>query len=175
MARSMGRADGRVRRGAPRRRKRLVDDGQCESIGHHFRQVARDRRGRADQAGRGAGRIPSVSSRTGLARLMPSAWDCTAWVSSVRMEPRLPDDPAVVGIAQRLRKTPGQVVLAWAARRGTACLTTSGDAQPHPEEPRAFDHARKCLARDREHHDDRPFNAVAETGVPGPIPRAKVD
>ena len=41
------------------------------------------------------------------------------------MEPRLLDDPVIIGIAQRLRKTPAQVVLAWAVQRGTALLTTS--------------------------------------------------
>jgi hypothetical protein len=34
------------------------------------------------------------------------------------MEPRLLDDPVIIGIAQRLRKTPAQVVLAWAVQRG---------------------------------------------------------
>ena len=38
------------------------------------------------------------------------------------MEPRLLDDPVIIGIAQRLRKTPAQVVLAWAVQRGTALL-----------------------------------------------------
>jgi diketogulonate reductase-like aldo/keto reductase len=35
------------------------------------------------------------------------------------------DDPVIVGIAQRLRKTPAQAVLSWALQRGTALLTTS--------------------------------------------------
>ena len=41
------------------------------------------------------------------------------------MEPRLLDDPVLIGIAQRLGKTPAQVALAWAVQRGTALLTTS--------------------------------------------------
>ena len=49
------------------------------------------------------------------------------------MEPRLLDDPVITAIAQRVRKTPAQVVLAWAVQRGTALLTTS-TAPPYPGE-----------------------------------------
>ena len=41
------------------------------------------------------------------------------------MEPRLLDDPLVVSIAQRLGKTPAQVLLAWGIQRGSAVLTAS--------------------------------------------------
>src|SRR5579862_975833 len=40
-------------------------------------------------------------------------------------EPKLLKDPIVVAIAQRVNKTPAQVLLAWAIQRGTAPLTTS--------------------------------------------------
>src|SRR6202000_1479546 len=40
-------------------------------------------------------------------------------------EPNLLKDPVIVSIAQRVGKTPAQVVLAWAIQRGTALLTTS--------------------------------------------------
>jgi len=40
-------------------------------------------------------------------------------------EPKLPEDPVIVGIAKRVNKTPAQVLLAWAIQRGTAPLTTS--------------------------------------------------
>ena len=66
--------------------ERLVDDGHCKSIGligYYFGEAARDRRGCADQACRGAGRIPSVSPRMGPARLLSGARDCTAGVCSV--------------------------------------------------------------------------------------------
>src|SRR6185369_14914327 len=43
------------------------------------------------------------------------------------MEPRLLDHPVIVAIAQRLGKTPAQVLLAWAIQRGTALLTTATD------------------------------------------------
>jgi diketogulonate reductase-like aldo/keto reductase len=41
------------------------------------------------------------------------------------LEPRLLDDPLVVSIAERLGKTPAQVLLAWGIQRGSAVLTGS--------------------------------------------------
>jgi diketogulonate reductase-like aldo/keto reductase len=41
------------------------------------------------------------------------------------LEPRLLDDPLIVSIAQRLGKTPAQVLLAWGIQRGSAVLTGS--------------------------------------------------
>jgi len=40
-------------------------------------------------------------------------------------EPNLLQDPVVTSIAQRVKKTPAQILLAWAIQRGTAPLTTS--------------------------------------------------
>lgn len=88
------------------------------------------------------------------------------------MTPRVLDDPVVVEIAQRVHKTPAQVLLAWAVQRGTALLTTSTkvgyieqnfDISALPEE--AMQRIRDAVtARVR-------FNPVVETGVPGFIPR----
>lgn len=41
------------------------------------------------------------------------------------LEPRLLDDPLIVSTAQRLGKTPAQVLLAWGIQRGSAVLTAS--------------------------------------------------
>jgi diketogulonate reductase-like aldo/keto reductase len=41
------------------------------------------------------------------------------------LEPRLLDDPLIVSIAQRVGKTPAQVLLAWGIQRGSAVLTGS--------------------------------------------------
>jgi diketogulonate reductase-like aldo/keto reductase len=41
------------------------------------------------------------------------------------LEPRLLDDEMIVSIAQRAKKTPAQVLLAWGIQRGTAVLTGS--------------------------------------------------
>lgn len=89
-------------------------------------------------------------------------------------EPRLLDDPVVVAIAGRVKKTPAQVLLAWAIQRGTALLTTSKtpgrirenfDVSAIPEEA-VREISEGITSRVR-------FNAVVETGVPGFIPRGK--
>jgi diketogulonate reductase-like aldo/keto reductase len=89
------------------------------------------------------------------------------------MEPRLLDDPVITGIAQRLRKTPAQVALAWAVQRGTAFLTTSvtpSRIQENFELSTVPEDAMREL-RDGITASVR-FNTVVETGVPGFIPRA---
>jgi diketogulonate reductase-like aldo/keto reductase len=88
------------------------------------------------------------------------------------MEPRVTDDPAIVAIAQRVGKTPAQVVLAWAVQRGTALLTTStspGHIQENFDISALPDDAMQQI-RDSVTTRVR-FNAVVDTGVPGFIPR----
>jgi diketogulonate reductase-like aldo/keto reductase len=88
------------------------------------------------------------------------------------MEPRLLDDPAIVGIGRRLGKTPAQVVLAWAIQRGTAFLTTSTKPDRIREnfDISALPEDALQEIRDRVATKIR-FNSVVETGVPGFIPR----
>ena len=77
------------------------------------------------------------------------------------------EDPVVLAIAARVKKTPAQVLLAWALQRGTALLTTPRTAarakenfniSPLPED--AFDEINSIQTRQR-------FNQVVKTGVPG--------
>lgn len=88
-------------------------------------------------------------------------------------EPKVLEDPVIVGIAQHIGKTPAQVALAWAIQRGTALLTTSKtpsrimenfDVSPIPEEAVREINGIQTRAR---------LNSVVETGVPGFIPRKK--
>jgi diketogulonate reductase-like aldo/keto reductase len=89
-------------------------------------------------------------------------------------EPNLLHDPVITGIAQRVKKTPAQVLLAWAIQRGTACLTTSKtpsrivenfDVSTIPDDAvREINEGITSRVR---------FNAVVKTGVPGFIPREK--
>jgi diketogulonate reductase-like aldo/keto reductase len=89
-------------------------------------------------------------------------------------EPKLLEHPVILAIAQRVKKTPAQVLLAWAIQRGTAPLTTSKtpsriqenfDVSAIPEDAmREISEGIKSRVR---------FNAVVETGVPGFIPRGK--
>jgi diketogulonate reductase-like aldo/keto reductase len=89
------------------------------------------------------------------------------------MEPRLLDDPVIVGIAQRLGKTPAQVVLAWAVQRGTALLTTSVTPSRIRENFELSTIPEDAMAEIRGITTSVRFNAVVESGVPGFIPRAK--
>jgi diketogulonate reductase-like aldo/keto reductase len=90
------------------------------------------------------------------------------------MEPRLVDHPVITAIARRVRKTPAQVVLAWAVQRGTALLTTSVTPDRIQEN---FELSTLPEDAMREIRDGITtsvrFNAVVETGVPGFIPRAR--
>src|SRR6201994_1816301 len=89
-------------------------------------------------------------------------------------EPRLLDDPVITSIARRVKKTPAQVLLAWALQRGTALLTTSKtpsrikenfDVSTLPEDAmKEISEGIKTRQR---------FNAVVQTGVPGFIAREK--
>jgi diketogulonate reductase-like aldo/keto reductase len=90
------------------------------------------------------------------------------------MEPRLLDDPVIVALAQRLRKSPAQVVLAWAIQRGTALLTTSVTPDHIREnfDLSAIPEDAMQEIRDRVATAIR-FNLVVETGVPGFIPRGR--
>jgi alcohol dehydrogenase (NADP+) len=89
------------------------------------------------------------------------------------MRPGPLDDPVVSAVAGRVGKTPAQVLLAWAAQRGTALLTTprtAGRARENfdisalPED--AFDEINRIQTRQR-------FNEVVKTGSPGFIPQDK--
>src|SRR5690349_12705668 len=44
------------------------------------------------------------------------------------IKPGLLEDPVILAIAARIEKTPAQVLLAWAVKRGTALLTTPKSA-----------------------------------------------
>jgi diketogulonate reductase-like aldo/keto reductase len=110
--------------------ERLVDDGQCKSIG--LSDITLDKLREIVAAARIKPAVVQVESHPYLPE-----WDLLEYCNlhgivllafaalGHGMEPRLLDDPVIIGIAQRLRKTPAQVVLAWAVQRGTALLTTS--------------------------------------------------
>jgi diketogulonate reductase-like aldo/keto reductase len=87
------------------------------------------------------------------------------------LEPKLIEDPVITAIAQRVHKTPAQVLLAWAVQRGTAFLTTSTKPARIKENldiSTLPDDAMQEI-RDRITTNIR-FNSVVKTGVPGFIP-----
>ncbi|MBE1163010.1 aldo/keto reductase [Dyella acidiphila] len=88
------------------------------------------------------------------------------------MEPRMTDDPLIKAIAEQVNKTPAQVLLAWAAQRGTAFLTTSTNPAHIAEN---FDiaalPASAMQAIKQQIGSNVRLNAVVHTGVPGFVPR----
>lgn len=87
------------------------------------------------------------------------------------MKPGVLEDPVISAIAARTRKTPAQVLLAWAVQRGTALLTTPKNAARARENfditalPQdALDEINRIQIRQR-------LNPVVTTGVPGFISR----
>jgi diketogulonate reductase-like aldo/keto reductase len=159
--------------------EQLVEGGQCEAIGLSDVTLAK------------------VRDVVAAARIMPSVvqveshpylpeWELLDFCNERAivllafaalghgMKPNLLDDPVITGIAQRVHKTPAQVVLAWAAQRGTAFLTTStkpGRIQESFEISALPDDAMREIREGIK--TNLRFNSVVETGVPGFIPRAK--
>jgi diketogulonate reductase-like aldo/keto reductase len=158
--------------------ERLVDEGRCKAIG--LSNVNLEKLREVVDAARIKPAVVEVESHPYLPE-----WELLDYCRQQgivllafaalghAMEPRLLDDPVIVAIANRLSKTPAQVVLAWAVQRGTALLTTSVtpnriqenfELSPIPED--AMQEIRdKVATRVR-------FNTVVGTGVPGFIPRA---
>ena len=158
--------------------ERLVDEGQCKSIG--LSDVKLEKLREIVAAARIKPAVVQVESHPYLPE-----WELLDFCREHGivllafaalghgMDPKLLDDPVITSIAQRVRKTPAQVALAWAVQRGTAFLTTS--TKPHniqanfdisalPEDAmREIRNGIKTNIR---------FNTVVATGVPGFIPRA---
>ena len=158
--------------------ERLVDEGQCKSIG--LSDVNLEKLREIVAAARIKPAVVQVESHPYLPE-----WELLDFCREHGivllafaalghgMDPKLLDDPVITSIAQRVHKTPAQVALAWAVQRGTAFLTTS--TKPHniqanfdisalPEDAmREIRNGIKTNIR---------FNTVVATGVPGFIPRA---
>jgi alcohol dehydrogenase (NADP+) len=158
--------------------ERLVDEGQCKSIG--LSDVNLEKLREIVAAARIKPAVVQVESHPYLPE-----WELLDFCREHGivllafaalghgMDPKLLDDPVITSIAQRVHKTPTQVALAWAVQRGTAFLTTS--TKPHNIQAN-FDISALPEDAMREIRDGMKtnirFNTVVETGVPGFIPRA---
>ncbi len=90
------------------------------------------------------------------------------------MEPSLLDQPTITAIAQRVKKTPAQVLLAWAVQRGTAFLTTSVTPARIRENFEFSSLPEEAMREIRHEVATRiRFNSVTATGMPGFIPRGR--
>lgn len=157
--------------------ERLVDDGRCRSIGlsditlEKLREIV------------AVARIKPAMVQVESHPYLPE-WELLRFCQQHgivlqafaalghAMEPNLLADPVITAIAERERKTPAQVALAWAVQRGTAFLTTSTKSRRIQEsfDISALPEDAMQEIRDRISTSIR-FNSVVETGVPGFIPR----
>ena len=160
--------------------ERLVDDGQCKSIG--LSDITLDKLREIVAAARIKPAVVQVESHPYLPELDLLEYCNRHGIVLLAfaalghgMEPRLLDDPVIIGIARRLRKTPAQVVLAWAVQRGTALLTTSVTPSRIQENFELSTIPEDAMREIRGITTSVRFNAVVETGVPGFIPRAQVN
>jgi diketogulonate reductase-like aldo/keto reductase len=161
--------------------ERLVDEGHCRSIG--LSDITLEKLREIVSAARIKPAVVQVESHPYLpewelldfCREHGIVLQAFAAVGHA-LEPKVIDDPVITAIAQRVHKTPAQVVLAWAVQRGTAFLTTSTKPQRIQEnfEISALPEDAMREIRDRITTSAR-FNAVVKTGVPGFIPRAPVN
>ena len=157
----------------------LVDEGRCKAIG--LSDVSLDQTKEIFEAGRIKPAVVHVESHPYLPQ-----WELLDYCRQNGIvlqafaalghgsEPKLVEHPVITAIAQRVHKTPAQVLLAWAIQRRTALLTTATnpvwikenfDVSTLPEEAvREISEGIKLRVR---------FNAVVESGVPGFIPREK--
>jgi diketogulonate reductase-like aldo/keto reductase len=155
----------------------LVDVGRCKAIG--LSDISADKVNEIFEAARIKPAVVHVESHPYLPE-----WDLLAYCRKHGIvlqafaalghgsEPKLLEDPLITAIAQRVKKTPAQVLLAWGIQRGTALLTTSTtprrikenfEVSTLPEDAvRGISEGIKSRVR---------FNTVVETGVPGFIPR----
>ncbi len=159
--------------------ERLVDDGHCKSIG--LSDISLQKLREVVAAARIKPAVVQVESHPYLPEwnLLDFCREHGIVLQAFAalghaLEPRVLNDPVIKDIAQRVHKTPAQVVLAWAVQRGTAFLTTSTTPRRIQEN---FDIS--ILPEDamREIRDrittTARFNPVVETGVPGFIPRTR--
>ena len=90
------------------------------------------------------------------------------------IEPKLVEDPVITTISKRLKKTPAQVLLAWALQRGTAPITTSKNPNRIKENFDISALPEDAMKEIREGINTQyRYNPVTETGIPGFIPKGK--
>jgi diketogulonate reductase-like aldo/keto reductase len=155
----------------------LVDEGRCKAIG--LSDISTDQVNEIFAAARIKPAVVHVESHPYLPE-----WDLLAYCRKHGIvlqafaalghgsEPKLLEDPLITAIAQRVKKTPAQVLLAWGIQRGTALLTTSTTPSRIKENFEVSTLPEDAIREISEGIKSRVrFNTVVETGVPGFIPR----
>src|SRR5690349_1805534 len=157
----------------------LVDEGRCKAIG--LSDVSLDQVKEIFDAARIKPAVVHVESHPYLPQ-----WDLLEYCrkNGVVLQafaalghssrPNLLEDPVITAIAERVNKTPAQVLLAWAIQRGTALLTTSKTPTRIKENFEVSTLPQDAMREMSEGIKSRiRFNSVVDSGVPGFIPRGK--
>jgi diketogulonate reductase-like aldo/keto reductase len=155
----------------------LVDVGRCKAIG--LSDISADKVNEIFEAARIKPAVVHVESHPYLPE-----WDLLAYCRKHGIvlqafaalghgsEPKLLEDPLITAIAQRFKKTPAQVLLAWGIQRGTALLTSSTTPNRIKENFEVSTLPEDAIREISEGIKSRVrFNTVVETGIPGFIPR----
>jgi diketogulonate reductase-like aldo/keto reductase len=153
--------------------ERLVDDGQCRSIG--LSDITLEKLQEIVAAARIKPAVVEVESHP-----YHPQWELLDFCRQHGIvllafaalghgiEPKLLENPVITTIAQRVHKTPAQVVLAWAIQRGTALLTTSTKPRQIQENFEISTLPEDAVQEIRDKITARvQFNPVTETGMPG--------
>jgi aldehyde reductase len=83
------------------------------------------------------------------------------------IKPGVLELPTIIAIAQRVSKTPAQVLLAWAVQRGTAVLTTPKTAERARENFDISALPADAMQEINAIRTRQKFNLVTSTGIPG--------
>jgi diketogulonate reductase-like aldo/keto reductase len=158
--------------------ERLVDDGQCKSIG--LSDVTLEKVREIVAAARIKPAVVQVESHP-----YPLELDLRDFcrehgivllafaVLGYSLDPKVLGDPVITTIARRVHKTPAQVALAWAVRRGSAFLTTSTKSNYIQENFAVLALPEDAMWEIRDGITTKVrFNTVVRTGVPSFIPQA---
>jgi diketogulonate reductase-like aldo/keto reductase len=153
--------------------ERLVDEGQCKSIG--LSDISLERLEEIVAAARIKPAVVEVESHP-----YHPQWELLDFCRQHGivllafaalghgLEPSLLENPVITTIAQRAHKTPAQVALAWAIQRGTAVLTTSTKPGQIHESFEVSTLPEEAMEQIRDGITTRiRFNPVTETGMPG--------
>jgi len=152
--------------------ERLVDEGRCKSIG--LSDINLEKLKEIVEVARIKPAVIEVESHPYLPE-----WELLEYCKQHGIvllafaplghgiEPRLLDHPVIVSIAQRVNKTPAQVLLAWAVQRGTAFLTTSTSPARIQENFELSTIPEDAIKEINDISTRIRFNNVVNTGVPG--------
>jgi len=157
----------------------LMDEGRCKAIG--LSDVSLEKVQQIFESARIKPAVVQVESHPYLPQ-----WDLVDFCKKKGIvllafaplghgiEPKLVEDPVITTISKRLKKTPAQVLLAWALQRGTALITTSKNPNRIKENFDVSALPEDAMKEIREGINTQyRYNPVTETGSPGFIPKGK--